>query len=244
MQRYFLEVSYKGTAFSGFQIQNNALTIQSEVTKALQIFYRQPFELVGSSRTDAGVHALQNFFHFDVDETQIQINNKHLYRLNAIISPDIVFKNIFPVSADKHCRFNALSREYQYFIYQNKNPFLKSTAWYYPYSLDIDKLNKAAQILLSHTNFTSFSKKHTQVKTFNCTIEYAKWFVQNDCLVFNIKANRFLRGMVKSLVATMLKVGRNQITLTEWEKIIEAKNCSHTDFSAPANGLFLVAVNY
>ncbi|MBS1627417.1 MAG: tRNA pseudouridine(38-40) synthase TruA [Bacteroidetes bacterium] len=244
MQRYFLEVSYKGTAFSGFQIQDNAITIQSEVTNALQTFYRQPFELVGSSRTDAGVHALQNFFHFDINETQSQISNQHLYHLNAIISPDIVLKNIFSVDVDKHCRFNAQSREYKYFIYQHKNPFLQPTAWFYPYTLDISMLNEAAQLLTSYTNFQSFSKKNTQVKTFNCSIEYAKWVIENDSLVFNIQANRFLRGMVRSLVATMLKVGRKQISLNEWKEIIEAQDCSRTDFSAPANGLFLIAVNY
>src|SRR6478735_11896525 len=128
MQRYFLEVTYKGTRYSGFQVQHNALTIQSEVEKAMTILFRQPFSLTGSSRTDAGVHALQNFFHFDTD---ISIRHNQLYNLNAILPTDIAVKGIYPVENQAHCRFDAISREYKYFIYKEKDPFLKETAWYY-----------------------------------------------------------------------------------------------------------------
>ncbi|MBA4196693.1 MAG: tRNA pseudouridine(38-40) synthase TruA [Chitinophaga sp.] len=243
MQRYFLELAYKGTNYSGFQIQENAVTIQSEVTKALETFYRTPFELVGSSRTDAGVHAFQNFFHFNVNP-EISITQKQLYHLNAILPADIVLKNVFPVSETMHCRFNAVSREYKYFIHQTKNPFLQETAWYYPYKLNVDLLNKAAQQLQSYNDYTSFSKKNTQVKTFICNIYEAVWTVENECLVFNVKANRFLRGMVRALVATMLKIGTDKISVEAFTEIIKSKDCSNTDFSAPAQGLFLSSVNF
>ncbi len=241
MPRYFLEVSYKGTHYSGFQVQQNANTIQAEIEKALEILFKEKFELTGSSRTDAGVHALQNFFHFD---TGIAISNKHIYNLNAILPNDIVAKSIIEVSDDKHCRFAAESREYKYFIYTNKNPFLEDRAYYLPYQLDIDLLHQAAAILKQYQDFTSFSKKHTQVNNFICHIVISQWLMEEDCLVYNVKANRFLRGMVRALVATMLKVGRGKITLEQFKQIIEAKDFAKAYFDTPAHGLFLVKVDY
>ena len=241
MPRYFLEVSYKGTRYNGFQIQQNANTIQAEVEKALQTLFKKTFELTGSSRTDAGVHALQNFFHFDTD---IAVEPKHIYNLNAILPNDIIAKNVMQVNDDRHSRFAAESREYKYFIYTSKNPFLEDRAYFFPYKLNIDLLHQAAAILTTYTNFTSFSKKHTQVNNFNCNIAVAKWEIENDCLVFNVKSNRFLRGMVRALVATMLKVGRGQISIADFKKIIDAKDCSKAFFDTPAHGLFLVKVNY
>jgi tRNA pseudouridine38-40 synthase len=240
MARYFIEVAYKGTAYAGFQVQQNANTIQAEVEKALNIFYKEKFELTGSSRTDAGVHALQNFFHFD---TNTIIQNQ-AYHLNSILPADIVVKNITPVASDFHCRFNATSRQYQYNIYQSKNPFLQQVAYYYPYHLNIDTLNQAAQLLMQHTDFTSFSKKHTQTFTNNCIITISKWHVQNNQLTYTVQANRFLRGMVKALVATMLQVGTNKLSIKEFEEIIQSKNNTNAFFTAPAHGLFLVQVNY
>ena len=241
MSRYFLEVAYKGTNYNGFQIQQNANTIQAEVEKALQTLFKQNFDLTGSSRTDAGVHALQNFFHFDTD---VVITAKHIYNLNAIIPNDIIVKNITQVEDDKHCRFAAESREYKYHIYTAKNPFLEDRAYYFPYKLDVDLLHQAAAILLTYTDFTSFSKKHTQVNNFNCNIFISRWIEENDCLVFNVKSNRFLRGMVRALVATMLKVGRGQITIEQFKNIIESKDCANAFFDTPAHGLFLVKVDY
>jgi tRNA pseudouridine38-40 synthase len=241
MPRYFLEVAYKGTNYNGFQIQQNANTIQAEVEKSLQTLFKQNFDLTGSSRTDAGVHALQNFFHFDTD---IVITAKHIYNLNAIIPNDIIVKKITQVADDKHCRFAAESREYKYHIYTSKNPFLEDRAYYFPYKLDVDLLHQAAAILLTYTDFTSFSKKHTQVNNFNCNIFISRWIEQNDCLVFNVKSNRFLRGMVRALVATMLKVGRGQITIEQFKNIIESKDCASAFFDTPAHGLFLVKVDY
>jgi tRNA pseudouridine38-40 synthase len=240
MPRYFIEVAYKGTNYSGFQKQQNANSVQAEVEKALEIFYRCKFELTGSSRTDAGVHALQNFFHFDID-TIIEDDS---YNLNAILPDDIVVKQIFPVSDEAHSRFNATSREYHYYIYQHKNPFLQGRAYYVPYTVDIALLQAAAAEIKNHTNFTSFSKRNTQVNNFNCTIYQSEWIQQDDCLVYKVKANRFLRGMVKGLVATMLLVGKKKINLQEFKNIIEAKDCTKADFSVPPDGLFLVNVAY
>jgi len=158
MQRYFLEVAYKGTHYSGFQIQQNAVTIQSEVEKALTILFKQPFNLTGSSRTDAGVHALQNFFHFD---TNVNIEPKQLYNLNSILPFDIVAKEIYKVEDNAHCRFDAVSREYKYFIYMEKNPFLQETSWYYPFALDIGMLKEVASLIPDYSDFTSFSKRNT-----------------------------------------------------------------------------------
>lgn len=241
MSRYFLEVAYKGTNYNGFQIQQNANTIQAEVEKALQTLFKQNFDLTGSSRTDAGVHAFQNFFHFDTD---VVITAKNIYNLNAILPKDIIVKNITKVEDDKHCRFAAESREYKYHIYTSKNPFLEDRAYYFPYKLDVDLLHQAAAILLTYTDYTSFSKKHTQVNNFNCNIFISRWIEENDCLVFNVKSNRFLRGMVRALVATMLKVGRGQITIEQFKNIIESKDCASAFFDTPAHGLFLVKVDY
>ncbi len=247
MPRYFIEVSYKGTAYSGFQVQKNSSTIQSEVEKALEIFFKQNFSLTGSSRTDAGVHAVQNFFHFDVEQLLFQ-NEKYgewnVYNLNAILPTDIVIKKIFRVPENAHCRFDAIWREYKYFIYQNKNPFLEDRAYYYPYKLNINKLNKAAAMVLRQNDFTSFSKKNTQVNNFICSINKSQWVMENDTLVYQVKANRFLRGMVKGLVGTMVKVGTEKISVKDFGRIVEGKDCRKADFSVPAKGLFLVCVKY
>lgn len=241
MARFFLEVSYKGTAYSGFQVQANAVTIQSEVEKALSTYYRQPFSLTGSSRTDAGVHALQNFFHFDSD---ILVHNDHLYHLNAILPADIVAKNFFSVNENAHARFDAISRTYQYHIYQTKNPFFEDRAWFYPYPLDIQKLNEAANLLTLFHNFQSFAKKNAQVKTFECTIIQSNWIATDYGLMYEVTANRFLRGMVRALVATQLKVGRGKLSAHQFTKIITEANAANADFTSPACGLFLSLVKY
>ncbi len=241
MPRYFLKLSYKGTAFNGFQVQQNAITIQSEVENALEIFYKEKISLTGSSRTDAGVHALMNFFHFD---TTINMEQKHIYNLNALLNEDIVLLDLYQVKDDAHCRFDANYREYKYFIYQTKNPFLKDRAFFYPYTLNIALMQEAASALIHYQDFSSFSKKHTQVNNFNCTISKSVWLVENDCVVFNVQSNRFLRGMVRGLVATMLKVGRGQMSIEEFKQMIEQKNNAAAFFDAPAQGLFLVKVAY
>ncbi len=241
MPRYFLEAAYKGTNYSGFQAQKNANSIQEEIEKAFQTLQKEKVTLIGSSRTDAGVHALQNFFHFDFES---EINPHFVYKMNAILPDDIVVQKLIPVKPEAHCRFDALSREYKYFIYRHKNPFLKDIAFYFPYKLDMELLRHAAGVIKNYSDFTSFSKRNTQVKTFICQIHESKWDWEEDCLVFYVKADRFLRGMVRALVATMLKIGREKITIDEFKNIIREKDCTKASFAVPGYGLFLIAVNY
>lgn len=241
MPRYFLELSYKGTNYSGFQVQQNANSVQAEVEKAFGILHHVPVQLTGSSRTDAGVHALQNYFHFDFEG---EIHPQWQYKLNAILPPDIVLKALTEVDAEAHSRFDALSREYKYFIYTKKNPFLEDRAFYFPYRVDREKLQQAADILKEYNDFTSFSKRNTQVKTFQCRIQQAEWVEEGECLVFHVKADRFLRGMVRALTSTMLKVGRGKTSIDEFRAIIEARDCTKASFAVPAHGLFLVRVEY
>ena len=241
--RYFIETSYKGTAYSGFQVQQNANTIQAEIEKALIVFFKQKFTLTGSSRTDAGVHALQNYFHFDTIQP-VAAKAGFIYNLNAILRLDIVIKRIFRVDEDAHCRFDAISREYKYYIYWNKDPFLQDRAYYFPYHLDKEKLKEAATMLLGNRDFTSFSKRNTQVNNFICTLQTSEWLVEDNRMYYCVKGNRFLRGMVKGLVGTMLKVGTGKISLDELNTVITSKDCAQADFSVPSHALFLVEVGF
>ncbi len=243
MTRYFIEVAYLGTNYSGFQIQKNAISIQSEVENALNIFLHKKINLTGSSRTDAGVNALSNFFHFD---TELFIGDQHLYNLNSLLPKDIVVKKIFSVASNAHARFDALSRQYKYYISQHKNPFLNETSYFYPYKLDIMQMQEAANIIIGISDFTSFSKKKTQVKTNICKIIHSQWSHDFDknCIVYTVEANRFLRGMVKALVSTMLLVGRKRLSLHDFTEIIESRNSAKANFSAPSKGLFLCKVLY
>ncbi|MDR0794109.1 MAG: tRNA pseudouridine(38-40) synthase TruA [Chitinophagaceae bacterium] len=241
VSRYFIEVTYKGGAYKGFQIQAEDITIQSEVEKALHILLKKNIRLTGSSRTDAGVHALQNYFHFDTDLPNL---SSKVYNINALLPRDIVVKNIFLVADDAHCRFLATSREYQYRIYFKKDPFLYDRAWFYPFKLNTEILHETAAIVKEYTDFTSFSKRNTQVKTCLCNIEISQWTETENGLIYEVKGNRFLRGMVRGLVGTMLKAGKGIITPDEFRKILEAKDCTKADFSPPPQGLFLIAVNY
>jgi tRNA pseudouridine38-40 synthase len=266
MPRYFIEVSYKGTNYSGFQVQQNANSIQTEVTRALVIFFHREFELTGASRTDAGVHALQNFFHFDFNEDSdkgeeetvtggnayirashsgLSIESKDVvYHLNSILPADIVIKRIFAVSEYAHCRFDAIEREYQYYIYQKKDPFLQDRAYFYPYKIDLDKLQAAANMLLSFDDFDSFSKKNSQSKNSICHVSKSEWYVENNLFVYRVVANRFLRGMVKGLVGTMLQVATGKISLEQFERVVHRRDQRHANFSVPGHALFLTRVNY
>ncbi len=243
MPRYFIEVAYHGANFKGFQRQNNGQTVQSEVERAFETIFKQKLPLTGSSRTDAGVHALQNFFHVDFDG---EITRGKIYNLNAVLPISIVILNIFMVPQTAHCRFSAVSREYVYYIAQAKSPFYSDRSWHYPYKIDLNFLNQAAQLLLSHKDFTSFSKRNTQVNNFICSVEHSLWVKNeaNNLLEYHVKANRFLRGMVRGLVGTMLKVGRQQISVSEFNEIILLRDCSKASFSTPPQGLFLKSVNF
>ncbi|MES2648031.1 MAG: tRNA pseudouridine(38-40) synthase TruA [Bacteroidota bacterium] len=239
--RYFLELSYKGSHYAGFQVQDNAPTVQLEVEKALSIFYKQAIKLTGSSRTDSGVHAKQNFFHFD---TEVSIVDKHVYNLNAILPNDIYIRQIFLVNDNSHSRFHATHRMYHYYICQHKDVFAQEICWHYPYLLDLEKLNAAAALLMQYHDFTSFSKRNTQTHTKLCTLSISRWENIENKLVYKVQSNRFLRGMVRALVATQLQVGRGKMSLEDFAAVIEIKNCGKADFSAPAHGLFLMEVGY
>lgn len=241
MPRYFLEVSYLGTEYSGFQTQKNANSVQAEIEKAFEILQKEDIVMTGSSRTDAGVHALQNYFHFDYGGA---LHPQLVYKMNAILPGDIVIKSCRQVDDEAHCRFDALGREYRYYIYRQKNPFLADRAYYFPYRLDMEMLKAGSEILKEYRDFTSFSKRNTQVKSFLCKIETSEWYWEGECLVYRVVADRFLRGMVRALTATMLKLGRGKMNLEEFRRVIEIKDCTQASFAVPAHGLFLVKVEY
>jgi tRNA pseudouridine38-40 synthase len=240
MSRYFLELAYKGTNYSGFQIQENAQTIQKQVEEALQTIQREKIPLTGSSRTDAGVHARQNYFHFD---TGHPLHPQLLYKLNAILPPDIAVKNILAMPPEAHCRFDAIGREYEYSINQFKDPFLQETAYYYPYKLNIEELNKAAAFIKIQQNFQAFSKTNTQVKNFMCTIHKSEWYLLGDRLVYHIIANRFLRGMVRLLTGTQLKIARGNLKMQDLESLFRYPD-TKAIHSVPPKGLILKRVIY
>jgi len=245
MNRYFLEVSYNGARYSGFQVQENAVTVQSEVEKALETFFRKRIELTGSSRTDAGVHALQNYFHFDFDGA---VEDRSIYNLNAILPDDIAINSLHRLDRNRdrpaHCRFDAVARSYRYYVYKKKDPFVRDRAYFFPYTLDVGLMAEAAKAVMEYDDFTSFSKRNTQVKNFVCNVMASEWEEDGEMMVYRVKANRFLRGMVRALVGTMLQVGRGKISVNEFREVIEKRDCVNADFSVPAHGLFLVAVEY
>ena len=239
--RYFIEVAYKGTSFGGFQIQNNVETVQSVIDHAISTLMRRAIVTTGSSRTDAGVHAMQNFLHFDMEQP---LHPQFLYKVNAILPPDVVMRNIFQVADDAHCRFAALSRSYKYTLYMEKDPFMRDRGYFFPYRLDAELLREAAGVLREYENFMTFSKRNTQVKTYNCNIMSSGWEVGEDRIVYSVTANRFLRGMVRGMVGTMLRVGRGKLTMDGFREAIESRNCVNADFAVPPQGLFLMKVAY
>lgn len=244
-RRFLLEVSYLGEGFSGFQRQENAITIQSEFEHALSIYFRQSFDLTGSSRTDAGVHAAQNFFHVDVEGMMLGEMMDAIYGVNAILPEGIVWKGVVEVEGSFHARFDAKYREYEYTVYQRKDPFLLGRGYYFPFKLDGELMKRAAKYLEKERDYRVFSKKHTQVKHFVCDIRESEWLQEGHVWRYRVRGNRFLRGMVRGLVGTMLKVGRGKISEAEWLNILnEEVEDGRVDFSAPAIGLKLLRVGY
>jgi tRNA pseudouridine38-40 synthase len=242
MARYCVELAYLGTNFAGWQSQPNANGVQEVVEKALTTLLKSKIEITGSSRTDAGVHVRQQFAHFDFDgEFQIQDT---VYRLNSILPHAIAIKNILPKSPDFHARFDAKSRTYQYFISTKKNPFSIDQSYQFGTKLNLEAMNLACNKLFEHTDFQCFSKVHTDVGTFDCTIMQAQWLQKGEMLIFTIQANRFLRGMVRAIVGTLIEVGLQKISLDQFEAIILSKNRSNAGPAVPAKGLFLVEVAY
>lgn len=241
MARYFIEVAYKGTAFSGFQIQENSRTVQGDLDQALGLVLREAVHSTGGSRTDAGVHARQNFLHFD---TETPVCETLRYKLNAILGPELAVKGIYPVHPDAHARFSATERCYRYFLHPSKDPFLQDVSYFYPYPLDLARLRACADLLCGRKDFRSFAKRNTQVRTFMCEIREARWLEHEGRLEFRVRGNRFLRGMVRGLVGTMLRAGRGQMSPEAFRDILESGDMRRADFSVPGHGLTLWEVGY
>ncbi len=242
--RYFLNLAYNGANYSGWQIQPNALSVQQTIDEAISTILQQEINIVGCGRTDTGVHAKEFFAHFDLDKNISDKTEDITKRLNHFLPKDISIFKFIPVDSDAHARFDAVSRSYKYIVSRRKDPFYKDFSYYVHDNLNIDKMNEAAQILFEFTDFTSFSKLHTQVKTNNCKILQAYWGKKGHLLIFNITADRFLRNMVRAIVGTLLDVGRDKKTIEEFKNIIESKNRSNAGYSVPAQGLFLTKVDY
>lgn len=240
--RYFIEIAYLGTGYSGWQKQPNAITVQEVLDDCLSKLLRVDINTMGAGRTDAGVHAKQLFAHFDCNE--IEDIPYFCSRINGFLPQDISVTNLYPVAPDAHARFDALSRSYAYYISTVKNPFSIDTAYQIYKTPDVVAMNKAAALLLNYTDFQCFSRSKTDVKTYHCTIEHAYWEQQDNQFVFYIKANRFLRNMVRAIVGTLLDIGFGNITQTDFIAIIESKNRKNAGTSAPGCGLFLTQVAY
>ena len=237
-----LTLAYDGTNYTGWQVQVEQPTIQSELEAALFRLSGESIRVVASGRTDAGVHAKVMVAHFDFED-EINISDL-IYKLNAFLPEDIAVKKIVRVKNDAHARFDATERTYEYWITQEKNPFLAQWAYYVKYPLDVAAMNQAAKVLFEFTNFKCFSKSNTDVKTFECTITHAKWEKVGDKLVFTISANRFLRNMVRAIVGTLLDVGYGKSTIEDVKNIIKSKNRSNAGASVPGHALYLTAVTY
>ncbi|MFZ9172110.1 MAG: tRNA pseudouridine synthase A [Sediminibacterium sp.] len=246
MARYFIEVAYNGTHLCGFQIQDGQQTVQSVVAAALQTVLKEPMVLTGSSRTDAGVHAKQNFFHLDTAQV---ITGKHIYSINAILPPTVVVNGIYAVAPEAHARFDALARTYTYTVTTKKDPFLIDQAWHFPFPVSLETLQAMALELPKHQDFEAFSKKNAGNKTNICTIEISNWqTISPTVFTYTVRSNRFLRGMVRGLVGTMLRIARQSANTQEaveaFKAVIVSKDPSLCDFSTPARGLVLEIVAY
>ncbi len=243
MQRYFILFSYDGAAYHGWQVQPNARTVQQMLEEALTTLLRTPMTVVGAGRTDAGVNAASMVAHVDLPDNTDTVQLK--YKLNRILPPDIAVSDILPVKRDAHARFDALSRRYCYYVSTAKSPFSRRYAYRLTGSVDFEAMNRAAALLPKYTDFTSFSKLHTDVKTNNCRIVQAQWRrLDENHWVFEIEADRFLRNMVRAIVGTLLMVGRGKMTLDGFRRVIEQKERCAAGDSAAAEALFLAEVKY
>lgn len=242
MARYFLEVMYDGTAFHGSQLQGDIPTVQRAVNSALSTLLRMPIETFGASRTDEGVHARANFYHFDTEET---LHDAFIYKLNAILPPAVSVQAMYLANnPELNARFDAISRQYRYRIYAHKDPFLLNRALHYPYRIDVSKLHETAAIIKEYTDFESFSKRNTQTFTFRCTIFQSYWKEQGEELHYVVEANRFLRGMVRGLVGTQLQIARGRGTIQDFRNIIDARDCTKAYFNVAGHGLYLEKITY
>ncbi len=240
--RYFIQFSYFGKAYHGWQRQPNAITVQQVLEESLSMLLRAKVDIVGAGRTDAGVHAKEMFGHFDFSE--IENTTDLVNRVNSYLPADIGITDIFRVDDTSHARFDAIERTYEYWITQEKNPFYIESSHFIWSTLDVDAMNRAAEILIEYKDFECFSKSHTDVKTFICKLKKAVWEKKGDKLVFTITADRFLRNMVRAIVGTLLEVGLKKIEPEGVRAIIESKDRSQAGASVPAKGLYLTKVLY
>ena len=240
--RYFIELSYLGKNYHGWQTQPHAISVQEKINKAISTILQEDIIITGAGRTDAGVHASQMFAHFDTDKN---LDDNFTYKLNTILPNDIVIYKTLVVNSEAHARFDAVSRSYEYKIVLGRNPFLLDTSWQLNYTaINVNLMNEAAKLLYEYEDFECFSKVKTDVFTFNCKITHAEWILKDKELTFYISANRFLRNMVRAIVGTLLNVGLGKISIEDFRKIIESKNRSNAGVSVPAKGLFLTKVSY
>lgn len=244
-KRFFLEIAYDGTAYHGWQIQPNAISIQEKLNHALCTFLREAIETIGAGRTDTGVHAKQLYVHFD-STNKVLIDNPYraLQAINALLPFDISVQRIIPVADDAHARFDATERSYEYHLHTKKNPFLINRSWLLRDIPDIAKMNEAAKLLLGTKDFECFSKSNTQVFTNICTIKEARWQQKGDGFVFHITADRFLRNMVRAIVGTLLEIGVKGKPISYLEEVLNSKSRSKAGVSVPAHGLYLTRVIY
>ena len=240
--RYFIDLAYFGKAYHGWQIQPNAISVQEEVERVLSTLLRTETKVMGAGRTDTGVHAKQLIAHFDSD--QVEDPDELCFRANAFLPADIAFNAIYAVKDDAHARFDAISRTYEYHLSLVKDPFTQDLAYRAPSKPDIELMNRAAEIMMEYEDFEAFSRTGSDVKTFICKLKEAHWAVTEQGLIFTISADRFLRNMVRAVVGTLLEVGLGKCNLDQFRAIIESKDRSNAGASAPAHGLYLVAVTY
>lgn len=242
--RYFIKLAYKGTNYHGWQIQPNAVSVQETLQQTLTKVLRKDVVILGAGRTDTGVHANEMFAHFDINTTGEPLE-KTLYKINSALAQDITIDKIFPVPPDAHARFSAVSRSYQYHIFCGRNPFLQDTTWQiFHQKLLVEKMNEAAHFLLGVKDFQCFARTGSDVKNYICNVSEAYWELKNKHLIFHITANRFLRNMVRSIVGTLVEVGKNRLQPDDILTIIESKNRANAGASAPAKGLFLSRITY
>lgn len=243
--RYFICLSYNGTHYHGWQVQENARTVQEELNQALAVLLKEEIQTVGAGRTDAGVHARNYIAHFDSERLALLMKGQNIvYKLNCILSGDICIHRIVPVHDTAHARFDARLRTYKYYVHHAPNPFTQEFSTYIPYNLDIIKMNEAAAKLYGYDDFTSFARLHSDNKTNNCKIAQAVWTETADGMIFTVSADRFLRNMVRAIVGTLLEVGRGKIGVDDFVRIIEQRERGAAGTSAPAKGLFLEEIQY
>jgi tRNA pseudouridine38-40 synthase len=242
--RYFIFISYKGTSYHGWQVQPNSVTVQKILDEALSVILNEKISTTGAGRTDAGVHAMFFCAHFDSISPDLITKGNLVFRLNQYLPSDISVNSLKMVVPDANARYSAISRTYKYYISRIKDPFSDNSSWYLHGKIDIKAMNEACEILIHYTDFTSFSRLHSGAKSNICKIFNAVWEESDEQLVFSIKADRFLRNMVRAIVGTMVEIGFGKMDIIEFEDIILAKDRCRAGKSAPAKGLFLVDIEY